>query len=178
VYLGSAIAVAMGLASGALAAQLARAFESLESDVGVVMKAVAAHPFGGSAQETLNLIDGPSVCCTGFVAGTQFFLFGVLAGGIPAAATGIVLAFWRKRTRARPWPAAWQTVFRACFIFQVSSFMLAAVLAWAITRVHEHGSVAFGAFLLVNALASAGALPAWRTLQAPVEPSVRVRVVP
>jgi len=157
------LAAAVGITALVLMAQLMSGSDSLRRDVGRVLRAFELPMYDSGAVVLID--DGPSVCCDEFYDGGRLVLAGVVLGGIPMAMFALIL------TRRATWVAAierwsgWESLLRACVVFQLSNFLLASVAL--LTLWDELRVTGVGVFL-VNVCTSLLALPFWRNLHASV----------
>jgi hypothetical protein len=104
---------------------------------------------------------------TEFIAGMRLVIFGVLMLGLPLAVCASTLA---SRRRSVQWGSSWGSAFQAGFVLQFSCLVLAAC-AWLLAATQGFAFILvqespwLAAFLAVDVLVSALALPSWRLLQ-------------
>ena len=98
------------------------------------------------------------------VVGARAALLFCLLSGLPLAlaALAVLVATWRRAPR--PWPAA-SLAFRTAFAVECGSFLTATFffIFWALVGGLQVLAEPVGGLLFVTMLASAAALPAWRT---------------
>jgi hypothetical protein len=126
-----------------------------------------------------NRLDLIHVCSFGLTNGTQgvqLALLGLIFGGVPAAVFAVSLAAWRRR-REKEWSGNWENVFRAGFVFQVSSLFVTTLffigIAWAAYQAAAPRSevLTIGGPLLLVIAGGVWGLRSWRALQDAVEPT-------
>ena len=158
---GMALAV-----SGALAAILGIS-DILPGEVLVALKPVerVVHPSEDSG--LIIHVDSPP---TGVERGIQLGLVGLLLGGVPVAILGTALAA-RRSNRGRRWSRAWGSVFRAGFVFQLSSLVFTAfLLVLGLWLSYDASAtareiLAFAGPLLFGVVCGLWGVRSWRVLQ-------------
>jgi hypothetical protein len=120
-----------------------------------------------SMEGGLNIVDDPpSICCEDFVAGARIVFLIVMFGGLPAAAVATWLAIrsWRFDRRLSH---HYRTFVQAGWTLQLANLGLMSLLIGVVATTFDIGlwvREPTMLFLAFNAVVSAAALLAWRTV--------------
>lgn len=121
---------------------------------------IALRPFERAHEGMFMTVCGPP---TGVAAGIQLGLAGLLFGGVPAALVAAGVTVLRRR---HTWSAAWENVFFAAFLFQLSSMALTLLLLVVVILFGDSTTgAAFGGMMLLSVLCNFWGLSLWRRLQ-------------
>jgi hypothetical protein len=160
---------AMALAVAFAVAAFLGVSDTLPGDALLALRPIEAPAVEASKDSGMHFIhvDGPP---TGAARGVQMGLIALLLGGVPAAIFGWALTA-RRSTAARPWSRAWENVFLAGFVFQLSSVAITAVLLAVVlwfafdSSTTALGIAVFAVPLFVGVMCGFWGLRCWRVLQ-------------
>jgi hypothetical protein len=154
----------LALAVGFAVVTMLEAAEALPRDIPLAFRSAQRSTAAG------DLIVHCSFVPTDVTRGVQLGLLGFLFGGVPAAIFGAVLSA-RRHTRENGWSGDWEKVFRAGFVFQLTSLALTAfLLVLLLGAAYDSAApakdvVPFVGPLLLSVLCGAWGLRSWRGLQ-------------
>ena len=121
---------------------------------------IALRPVERAHEGMFMIVCGPP---TGVAAGIQLGLAGLLFGGVPAALVAAGVTVFRRR---HTWSGAWENVFFAAFLFQLSSMALTLLLLVPVILFgYSTTDAAFGGMLRLSVLCNFWGLWLWRRLQ-------------